>query len=99
MNKTEIEQLNGLSVIEFGANWCTYCQAAQPAITRALLCYPNVKHIKIEDGKGQRLGRQYAIKLWPTLVFLKEGVELSRLVRPDNEQVINEALSQISNET
>ena len=58
-----------------------------------------MNHIKIEDGKGQRLGRQYAIKLWPTLVFLKEGVELSRLVRPDNEQVISEALSQISNET
>ena len=55
MNKAEIEQLNGLTVIEFGANWCTYCQAAQAIIAKALLNYPNVKHIKIEDGKGQSL--------------------------------------------
>jgi thioredoxin 1 len=54
-----------------------------------------VRHIKIEDGKGQRLGRQYAIKLWPTLVFLKDGVELSRLIRPNNEQVISDALDRI----
>jgi len=99
MNKTDIEQLNGPTVIEFGANWCTYCQAAQAIITKALLNYPNVKHIKIEDGKGQRLGRLYAVKLWPTLVFLKNGVELSRLVRPNNEQAISDALHHISNET
>jgi len=99
MNKTDIEQLNDPTVIEFGANWCTYCQAAQAIITKALLNYPNVKHIKIEDGKGQRLGRLYAVKLWPTLVFLKNGVELSRLVRPNNEQAISDALHHISNET
>ena len=99
MNKAEIEQLNGLTVIEFGANWCSYCQAAQAIIAKALLNYPNVKHIKIEDGKGQRLGRLYAVKLWPTLVFLKNGIELARLVRPNDEQVISDALYQISNET
>ena len=99
MNKAEIEQLNGLTVIEFGANWCSYCQGAQAIIAKALLNYPNVKHIKIEDGKGQRLGRLYAVKLWPTLVFLKDGVELSRLVRPHNEQVITDALDQMDNET
>ncbi len=99
MNKAEIEQLNGLTVIEFGASWCTYCQAAQAIITKALLNYPNVKHIKIEDGKGQRLGRLYAVKLWPTLVFLKDGIEVNRLVRPNSEQAISDTLHQISNET
>ncbi len=84
MNKTEIEQLHGLAVIEFGTTWCAHCQAAQAIIAKALLHYPNVNRIKIEDGKGQRLGRQYAVKLWPTLLLLKDGVELSRLVRPDS---------------
>jgi thioredoxin 1 len=99
INKAEIEQLNGLNVIEFGANWCTYCQAAQAIITKARLNYPNVKHIKIEDGKGQRLGRLYAVKLWPTLIFLKDGIEISRLVRPNSEQALSDALHHISNET
>lgn len=96
MNKTETEQLQGLAVIEFGTNCCAHCQAAQAIIAKALLHYPNVNHIKIEDGKGQRLGCQYAVKLWPTLLFLKDGVELSRLVRPDSEQVISDALNHIA---
>ncbi len=95
INRADIDQLTGPVIIEFGATWCGYCQKAQSIITMALLNYPNVKHIKVEDGKGQRLGRQYSVKLWPTLVFLNNGVEISRLVRPKNTQVIADALNDI----
>lgn len=91
-----VSQLSGSVVLEFGATWCGYCQAAQPKIAAGLSNYPDVKHIKIEDGRGQRLGRQFSVKLWPTLVFLKDGVEIGRLVRPDNTAVIIEALSCIA---
>lgn len=92
----DIGQLKGAFMIEFGASWCGFCQSAQPVITQALVQYPNVSHIKIEDGKGQRLGRIYAVKLWPTLVFLKDGVEVSRLVRPRSIAVLTQALSEIN---
>lgn len=94
-NRADLDQLTGSAVIEFGATWCGYCQAAQPIITAAFIQYPNVKHIKIEDGKGQRLGRTYSVKLWPTLVFLKEGVEIKRLVRPTDTKIIADALNEI----
>lgn len=93
LNQSDIEKLVGFSMIEFGATWCGYCQAAQANIAKALHKFPHVNHIKIEDGKGQRLGRQYRVKLWPTLVFINNGVEVNRLVRPDNEQVIMDALN------
>jgi len=96
ISRAEIDRLNGAAVIEFGASWCEYCQAAQPMIAAALLQYPNARHIRIEDGKGQRLGRSFAVKLWPTLVFLKNGGESSRLVRPESTQVIIDALDTIS---
>lgn len=83
-------------MIEFGANWCGYCQAAQPIIASALINYPHIPHIKIEDGKGRLLGRSYSIKLWPTLIFLKYGTEIKRLVRPGNAEVIIEALAELS---
>lgn len=38
--------------------------------------------MKIEDGRGRPLGRAFGIKLWPTLVFLRDGVEVARVVRP-----------------
>jgi thioredoxin 1 len=82
VKRADLDLLKGAAVVEFGASWCGYCQAAQPDIAAALIKYPNVHHIKIEDGRGQRLGRTYAVKLWPTLIFLKDGIEISRLVRP-----------------
>jgi len=95
LNRADLDQLTDSAVIEFGASWCGYCQSAQPIITAAFIQHPNVKHIKIEDGKGQRLGRTYSVKLWPTLVFLKDGIEIKRLVRPTDAKVIADALNEI----
>ncbi len=95
ISRADVDQSIGPVMLEFGAGWCSHCQAAQPLIAAALLDYPHLQHIKIEDGKGQRLGRSYTVKLWPTLVFLKDGVEYSRLVRPQSAQVIAAALHEI----
>ncbi|SET28005.1 thioredoxin 1 [Nitrosospira multiformis] len=54
-----------------------------------------MRHIRIEDGKGRRLGRSFGVKLWPTLIFLKDGKEMARLVRPENSDLIQRALENI----
>jgi thioredoxin 1 len=54
-----------------------------------------IRHIKIEDGPRRRLGRSFRVKLWPTLIFVNDGREVARLVRPRNAAVIIEALKQI----
>ena len=89
----DIQRHSGYIMLEFGTSWCAYCIAAQQHISAALHHQVSVKHIKIEDGKGKRLGRSYAVKLWPTLIFLKDGVELIRIARPSNQQCIQDALS------
>jgi len=47
-----------------------------------------VRHLKIEDGPGRPLGRSFRVKLWPTLVFLRDGVEVARVVRPADAKQI-----------
>lgn len=92
VTRDQIEYMSGPLLLEFGAEWCGYCQAAQPLIKSALANHPKVRHIKVEDGRGKRLGRQYTVKLWPSLIFLKNGKEVSRLVRPQNSDVISQHL-------
>lgn len=46
-----------------------------------------MKHVKVEDGKGRRLGRSFGVKLWPNLVFLKDGKVVEQLARPEIGQV------------
>lgn len=96
LNRADLDTLKGPAVVEFGASWCGYCQTAQPMIAAALSKYPGINHIRIEDGKGQRLGRTYAVRLWPTLVFLKDGIEINRLVRPADIASIANALGELS---
>ena len=92
-DRVDVEALRGATVIEFGAPWCGYCIDAQPLIEAALTGHPRVRHIKIEDGRGRPLGRSYRIKLWPTLVFLRDGEELARLVRPASAGDVADALA------
>jgi thioredoxin 1 len=83
-------------LLEFGTAWCGHCQGAAPAIGEALADFPSVEHIKVEDGPGRRLGRSFGVKLWPTLIFLKDGVEIARTVRPESTDPIREGLTKIS---
>jgi thioredoxin 1 len=94
--RDDVDALATAAVLNFGTNWCGYCQAAMPAIVEALHDFPGVRHVAIEDGPGRSLGRSFRIKLWPTLVFLKEGAEVSRLVRPTEAEEIRGALRAIS---
>ena len=57
--------------------------------------HPDIRYIKIEDGKGRRLGRTFTVKLWPTLIFMKDGIELRRLARQFNPEDIVSALNLI----
>ena len=93
--RSEIDALAGPAVIEFGTGWCGFCRAAQPLIESAFAAHQQVRHLKIEDGSGRPLGRSYGVKLWPTLVFLRDGQETARLVRPQNSKSIGDALAKI----
>jgi len=78
----EVCSLPGATLLEFGAPWCGHCARMQPALAEAFAGRDDVRHLKIEDGRGRPLGRSYGVKLWPTLIFLRDGRELARLVRP-----------------
>lgn len=94
--RADVDALAGAAVIEFGTDWCGYCQAAQKLLQPLFTQHPQIKHLKIEDGPGRPLGRSFGVKLWPTLIFLRDGQEIARVVRPTNPDAILDALAQIN---
>ena len=58
-SREAIEATFGLVLLEFGTPWCGHCQLAAPAVTEALVEFPGIQHIKIEDGPGRPLGRSF----------------------------------------
>ena len=93
--RSEVDALPGAVVLEFGTGWCGHCSAAQPAIEAAFGEHPLVPHLKIEDGPGRPLGRSFRVKLWPTLVFLRDGEEVARTVRPLDSREVAAGLERI----
>lgn len=91
--REEVDRWAGAAVIELGTDWCGYCRAAQPIIAAGLGERAGLKHIKVEDGRGRPLGRSFRVKLWPTLVFLRDGKEVARVVRPERAEQVAEALA------
>lgn len=96
LDRAAVDAAAGPRVLEFGTNWCGHCRAAQPLIQAALAGHPDLEHLKVEDGKGRPLGRSFRVKLWPTLIFLRDGQEVARLVRPGDQTEIDEALARIT---
>lgn len=88
-SRADVDALRGLTLLEFGTDWCGHCRAAQAAVTQGLTDHPQWQHLKVEDGSGRALGRSFRVKLWPTLVFLRDGQEIARLVRPTSLTDLN----------
>ncbi len=92
-SREDVDRTPGISVLEFGTDWCSFCEAAQPHIRKAFADFPEVPHRKVEDGRGRPLGRSFAVRLWPTLVFLSDGKEVARVIRPRDAETVSRALA------
>ena len=93
--RAEVDAFEGATVLEFGNDWCGHCRAAQPLIESALRDHPRIRHLKFADARHCRLGRSFRVKLWPTLILLKDGKETARFVRPKDEPALRQAIAQI----
>ncbi|NYH27807.1 thioredoxin family protein [Paraburkholderia bryophila] len=94
-SRAELDALPGATVVEFGTDWCGYCQGAQASIAKAFEPHAAIRHLKIEDGPGRLLGRSFKVKLWPTLIFLRDGMEVARVVRPTGATDITPAFTSL----
>ena len=94
LTRADVEQWPGTALLVFGADWCGHCQAAAAPLTQALAQHPGVRCARVEDGPGRPLGRSFKVKLWPTLVWLRDGQEVARVVRPTTTDELLRLLAQ-----
>ena len=98
LTRDEVDQMEGPVLVEFGASWCGICADFTPQLARIMNDFPHVEHIRVEDGRGKRLGRSFRVKLWPTLVFMRDGQVVQQIARPSRHQAL-EGLKSIATPT
>lgn len=94
-SRDDLDKRLGATVVEFGTDWCGHCRAAQEPIAAAFADHSGIAYLRIEDGKGRPTGRSYGVKLWPTLIFLADGREVARVVRPTDVEPVSRALAEL----
>jgi thioredoxin 1 len=85
--REEVDHLPGSVLLEFGTDWCGHCRALAPEIERLLASHPGIRHLKVEDGPGRPLGRSFHVRLWPNLVFIRDGTVVRQLARPSHQDL------------
>jgi len=76
-----LKEQPGVAVIDLWAPWCPPCRAMAPVVdelARAFSERATIAKLDIDD--HPRVSEELGVASIPTLVFLKDGVEVDRLV-------------------
>jgi len=94
----EQETKEGISVIDFWAEWCGPCKAIIPIIDELATSYEGsgVKVLKANIDECSETPIKFGIRSVPTIVVLKDGVEIGRHVgtgpiKEKVEELVNKA--------
>ena len=77
----EVEQHQGLVVVDFWAQWCGPCRAIAPVLEQLASEYAGrLKVAKVDVDASQKTAMRFNIRSIPTLVFFKNGARVDTVV-------------------
>ncbi len=94
----EVEQHEGLVVVDFWATWCGPCHMVAPIMEQLAGQYHGkVKVLKVDVDANQRTAMRFNVRSIPSILFFKDGRHVDTLVgaypKPAFEQKIQQHLS------
>jgi thioredoxin 1 len=92
--KEEIK--SGVTLVDFYADWCGPCKMIAPILEQLSDERTDVKIVKVDVDANQQSAVQYGVRNIPTLLIVKDGVEIHRQVgfvpKPKLVDLINASL-------
>jgi len=76
--KKEIKQ--GKAIVDFYADWCGPCQVMKPIFEKTSHEFKDVHFFKVNVDNAQEAASLYPVRSIPTVVFLKDGKEVTRFL-------------------
>jgi len=75
-------------LIDFYADWCGPCKMLSPILVKLAQEHPEVTVVKCDVDKNQELAMKFGVRSIPTVVAMKNGVEVNRKIGLANEKVL-----------
>jgi len=90
------ETKSGVTLIDFYADWCGPCKMIAPILEQLGEERQDFKIVKVDVDANQQSAMQYGVRNIPTLLIVKDGVEIHRQVgfvpKPKLVELINASL-------
>ncbi|XP_076955661.1 thioredoxin H2-like [Bidens hawaiensis] len=83
----QTKQSPKLMVVDFSASWCGPCKMLEPFIKSLSAKYQEIDFIKIDVDELQDVAQQFGVQAMPTLVLLKQGKEIERVVGAKKDEL------------
>jgi thioredoxin 1 len=79
--EAEIEKNDGLSVVDFWAEWCGPCRAVGPIIDQLATEYAGkAKVAKLDVDANPKTGQRFNVRSIPAILFFKNGKLVDQVV-------------------
>ena len=86
---------NKLVLVDFWASWCAPCKMMAPVLNEVAEELTGNSHVgKVNIEQYQSLAQKFQVRNIPTLILLRNGIEVNRFVGIKNKQFL---LQQINN--
>lgn len=90
---SEIEQSEGLAVIDFWAEWCGPCHAVTPVIESLAEQYAGkVKVGKVDVDSNRRVTERFNVRSIPSILYFKDGELVETVVGVRSKSQLEELI-------
>ena len=82
-----------MDILYFSATWCGPCKVFKPLLREVIQDYPNLHLKEIDIDTNLKTSMKYKITSVPTIVAVKDGIEMGRQVGALNEENLRAQLA------